>query len=290
MPSDDGVFTYHGLGLTPIHYRHSAAKPWDIEQPAAQGGGDNEDADGSGNLNTNYVSAGTRWEDGLCGGRTRVIRLGGVWEWSPDRVEWFSTSSVDITRGVFARGGSWKLGDANREIVHYLNIWPIQPFWRTSLHVEVAGGIDHEAWSSTHKALVHRNAELLASLEELLYTDSPTTPCVSTGSIVMLQHMAPPIVVHVAHHGEWTVHPPSEAGCGAVDGALSSVPMIIVTCEQPQLDLVEWCEGLAERRLCLPVVGPHGIVIRTVRVWEHCFEVFKCIREKLGILHAHVQL
>ena len=68
------------------------------------------------------------------------------------------------------------------------------------------------------------------------------------------------------------------------DGGLESEPTADpgeLRSDQPALELGEWCEALAARRIVLPVAGPHGVVLRTVRVWEHCFEVFKGLRERL---------
>ena len=61
-PTDDGCFTYHAPGSTPVHYRHD------------DGGRDGRAAD-----------EGARPE---CRGR---------WEWSPDRVHWFDVSESRAT-------------------------------------------------------------------------------------------------------------------------------------------------------------------------------------------------
>ena len=50
------------------------------------------------------------------------------------------------------------------------------------------------------------------------------------------------------------------------------------------VDLVRWCSALAERRVVVPVPGPLGVVNRTVRVWEHLFEITRAMRDRLGLL------
>jgi len=90
VPTSDGLFTYHGHGATPIHYRHNAEGDPDM----------------------------CHWGCSL--------RLGGTWTWSADREVWFATDSCDITSGTFGSGG-WRLVADNMDIVNFLHRWPLIP-------------------------------------------------------------------------------------------------------------------------------------------------------------------
>ena len=48
-------------------------------------------------------------EDELCAFEASGLRLGGSWQWSPDRVEWFPSSTLSISRGVFSLSEEWQL-------------------------------------------------------------------------------------------------------------------------------------------------------------------------------------
>jgi len=89
VPTSDGLFTYHCPGATPVHYRHSVGEVFDS---SAAGG----------------------------------LRVGGVWNWSPDRVTWFPTTTCDISRGLLGSSG-WQLVSDNLQIVNFLNCWPLLP-------------------------------------------------------------------------------------------------------------------------------------------------------------------
>ncbi|CAE8701136.1 unnamed protein product, partial [Polarella glacialis] len=67
LPSLDGLFTYHCKGATPIHYRHTGAEEEQRPDFEPQG----------------------------------FLQVGGTWTWSPDRLNWFPTSTGQMTSGVF---------------------------------------------------------------------------------------------------------------------------------------------------------------------------------------------
>ena len=154
MPRASGIFTFHGEGLTPIHYRHI---------PADGGCGAHDDDDDESPMCTRS------------GRPAQRLRMGGRWQWSPDACEWFETSCVRITRGLFAAGGAWDLAEANVEIVEYLHAWPLVPFWRAPLQGARGGGLDAAFWARVHGALLRRNTQLREAFEAVVFDEAPTS-------------------------------------------------------------------------------------------------------------------
>jgi hypothetical protein len=116
FPTADGIWTYYEEGATPIHYRHKLSEAEAAELEA-------------------YDAA--------------KVRLGGRWEWSCDRSEWYESSTTIITRGVFSSEGEWGLVEANLEVVNYLHEFPLVPLVRRECafdamdpHLETVGSCD----------------------------------------------------------------------------------------------------------------------------------------------------
>ena len=152
FPTADGLFTHHEEGTSPIHYRHSlSAAEW-----AAL---DEHDAS--------------------------RVRLGGFWEWSCDRTEWFPCSTASITRGLFsATFGEWELSESNLEIVGYLHDWPVVPLvLRECALTPNTDAIDDAFWRTAHADVRQANEQQVAALGVAICSEEPTTPCVELRAI-----------------------------------------------------------------------------------------------------------
>lgn len=144
MPTHDGLFTFHCRGATPVHYRHC---------------GDPEGA-----------------EKATLAGRQLT---GGTWKWSPDKVEWYPTTSQDITRGRFGNG-SWRLVYQNRLIVEILQQFPLVPFFRKAYRCSDAALTLAPLFNDGQLSNFRRNVEFISSPTPVL--PAPTTPCVQSGA------------------------------------------------------------------------------------------------------------
>eukprot|EP00966_Prymnesium_polylepis_P245997 5690267-Prymnesium_polylepis.1 len=98
-----------------------------------------------------------------------ALRIGGEWQWSCDRREWFPTSSTHISRGIFAVA-DWTLVEANCELVTFLDRWPLVPLVRRELGLnspqEGEHTVDEEFWRTMHSDVARANA---AQLDELFF-------------------------------------------------------------------------------------------------------------------------
>ena len=151
FPTADGLFTHHEDGASPIHYRHSLS----AAESAAL---DEYDAS--------------------------RVRLGGSWEWSCDRAEWFPCSTTSITRGVFSAAGEWDLADSNLEIVDYLHDWPVVPLVLRECALAPNTASDDDAfWCMAHADVCKANEQQVVALGAAIISREPTTPCVELRAI-----------------------------------------------------------------------------------------------------------
>eukprot|EP00440_Ansanella_granifera_P001446 gb/GFBE01001556.1/.p1 GENE.gb/GFBE01001556.1/~~gb/GFBE01001556.1/.p1 ORF type:complete len:257 (+),score=13.23 gb/GFBE01001556.1/:1-771(+) len=150
VPTSDGLFTYHGHGAKPIHYRHNPAK----ELPQ-------------------YTKNG-------------AVRIGGRWEWSPDRESWFGTETCELTRGRFASRG-WRLVADNVAIVNFLERWPIIPLIASELTLGKPAAVTTHAYLN------------LRALGDFLHAVGkgplPTTSCVATNMFTIHFHFVPALQI-----------------------------------------------------------------------------------------------
>lgn len=164
MPTVDGLFTYHCLSATPIHYRHTPGKG---TAPA--------------------------YED--VPGPEAAPQLGGSWAWSPDRSNWFPTSTCSITAGPFARDG-WGLIADNQAIVAFLEAWPLLPFFRTAVPLVCAGAL------ASHEAL---NEEALEDFRRAVtpnpLSERPTTSCIALHVFTLHLHFLPAVQLSCTRRG-----------------------------------------------------------------------------------------
>ena len=129
-------------------------------------------------------------DDALCPFEASELRIGGAWQWSPDRVEWFPSSTLSISRGVFASSGEWQLVETNEEIVNYLDAHPVVPLVRREVGISV--GVDESLWRVAHAGLSRANTHQVELLVDATDADEPTTPCVALRALTMHRYLAPP--------------------------------------------------------------------------------------------------
>mmetsp|Transcript_81065 Transcript_81065/g.160661 ORF Transcript_81065/g.160661 Transcript_81065/m.160661 type:complete len:331 (+) Transcript_81065:40-1032(+) len=164
VPSEDGFFTYHCSGATPIHYRYEAA--------AESGAKDSQNR-------PIYMEHGAT----LC--------TGGSWEWSPDRTTWFPTNTFEITRGRFGTG-RWHLVTDNRDIVFFLEHWPLVPLVARSIDLQRPAAL------MSHRVLNERS---LTDFMHAMYHGVRTTPCVATDAFTVHFFFVPPLYLACRGHG-----------------------------------------------------------------------------------------
>ena len=240
FPTADGLFTHHEKGASPIHYRHSlSAAEW-----AAL---DEYDAS--------------------------RVRLGGSWEWSCDRAEWFPCSTTSITRGVFSTAGEWDLADSNLEIVGYLNDWPVVPLvlrecatsmYIPPMYIASVDDTDDAFWCMAHADVCKANDQQVTALGAAISSEEPTTPCVELRAITThfflqpVRHLRPqvwawqPLYQSAAQRSVWVA---AQALCGA--------------------DVLNWYP---------PNTAPHGVSSLKPYTWARACDLR--LRGELGIRTA----
>lgn len=134
------------------------------------------------------------------------------WQWSPDRCEWFSTASTEISRGVFAIGGEWTLVDANEEIVEFLESWPLQPLFTRPFRVNHQCPYDGSWWAATLAWSVDLNTALREDFEYAVFDEEPTVPCAEQRTFVLHQYLESPLTFG-AHPAESHVLADSNPSC-----------------------------------------------------------------------------
>ena len=194
----------------------------------------------------------------------------GAWQWSPDRVEWFSCSTLEISRGAFADIG-FKLVDATAEIVEFLAAFPYTlPFFTAPCTPVHDCPLDGAWWRRRLKWCEVQNQVIRNDFELAVYTDEPSVPCLARRTFTVHQLFEPPIIFGVQTPPDAAVEPGTEDS----------------TCVEPRHGAHhEWImELLVGRVVVVPVPGPFGTVNRTVRLWEHLHEVERELRLRLGVL------
>mmetsp|Transcript_40211 Transcript_40211/g.129153 ORF Transcript_40211/g.129153 Transcript_40211/m.129153 type:complete len:356 (-) Transcript_40211:294-1361(-) len=173
IPCRDGAFTYHCLGATPIHYRHE--------------------------LDDLVGEALEEWME------PQSVRLAGTWSWSPDRENWFPTSTLAISRGRFG-GGGWQLVADNKVLVGFLEAWPLLPLFRAPLRLPFGLSARPSAASSEELLADFRRAVLPAEV-----TDRPSTPCIKLNAFAVHPLLLPAIHLCADERG-WSVSELSRRG------------------------------------------------------------------------------
>ncbi|CAE8590543.1 unnamed protein product, partial [Polarella glacialis] len=156
LPSLDGLFTYHCKGATPIHYRHTGAEEEQRPDFGPQG----------------------------------FLQVGGTWTWSPDRLNWFPTSTGQMTSGVFS-GHGWRLAEDNARLVAFLDSFPVRPFFRAAVFLKQGAAM------VSHQSL---NSSLLCDFQAALVTDipavQPSTSCIALDAFTVHLYFLP--ALHLA--------------------------------------------------------------------------------------------
>ena len=198
----------------------------------------------------------------------------GEWKWSPDRVEWFSCNTVEISRGAFADGG-FRLVEATTEIVECLAACPDRlPFFTAPCAPVRDCPLDGAWWRRQLEQLEEENAVIRNDFELAVYTDEPSVPCLARRTYTVHQCLEPPIIFGVQT-------PP----VAPTDAAVEPRTEHHASVEPPRHGAHhEWVmELLVGRVVVVPVPGPFGWVNRTVRLWEHLHEVERELRLRLGV-------
>ena len=212
-----------------------------------------------------------------------ALLLGGEWEWSVDRVEFFATSTTVVERGLFAQQrGDWQIADANEEIVTFLHHIPLVPFFVKEFGVRPLHHFsqqqqqltlslqaeDDAFWRSAHSEALEANCEAIPeAFRDAVYSPSPTTPCVATRLFTCHLFFSPAIHLRVRPPFGWEVVPQSDVQHG-----------VRAFGEHVLLELLSTCE-----LLMVPTQGAYGEIHRSVLLWEHLYETEQRLREQLGI-------
>ena len=199
-------------------------------------------------------------DDELCAFEASDLRLGGAWQWSPDRVEWFPSSTLSISRGVFSLAGEWQLVETNEEIVSFLDRHPVVPLLRREVGFSI--GADEHLW----KDLTRGNARQVEMLAEATFADDPTTPCVALRAITMHNYLAP----------AWLVRP-RPWGWEAVFQSVEQASM------RPHVEDLCRSSGAMTRHIVLPVQGEFGMKNRRVRLCAWIADCEMRLRLQLGL-------
>ena len=274
FPTHDGIFTYHEEAATPVHYRHRA-----LAETRASPMRD---------LDSGQVMD---LEEPLLDYHPHELRVGGGWEWSCDRIEWFGTEALSPSRGCFGVG--WQLVNTNREIVSFLHQWPLMPLVRReSAYYAPLTGVSEEAlataerrplqstwpteaeddalWLAFHKDLCLANSRQVSQcLAGAITSDEPTTPCVQLRVITQHRYLEPPWLLRPQQWG-WQVqlHSAAQASVGE------------------QVAHACLVDDLLTRHVMVPIMGPHGAVSRPVRLYSWLNECEHRLRDALGLDEA----
>ena len=273
FPTHDGIFTYHEEAATPVHYRHRA-----LAETRASHIRD---------LDSGQVRA---LEEPLLDYHPHELRVGGCWQWSCDRLEWFGTEQLSPSRGCFGVG--WQLVNTNREIVSFLHQWPLMPLVRReSAYYAPLTGVSEETvatagrgplqsaskwpseaeddalWLTFHKDLCLANGRQVSQcLAGAVTSDEPTTPCVQLRVITQHRYLEPPWLLRPQQWG-WQVqlHSAAQASVGE------------------QVANACLVDDLLTRHVMVPIMGPHGAVSRPVRLYSWLNECEHRLRDALGL-------
>jgi hypothetical protein len=229
-------------------------------------------------------------EDPLLDYHPHELRVGGCWQWSCDRLEWFGTEQLSPSRGCFGVG--WQLVNTNREIVSFLHQWPLMPLVRReSAYYAPLTGVSEETvatagrgplqsaskwpseaeddalWLTFHKDLCLANGRQVSQcLAGAVTSDEPTTPCVQLRVITQHRYLEPPWLLRPQQWG-WQVqlHSAAQASVGE------------------QVANACLVDDLLTRHVMVPIMGPHGAVSRPVRLYSWLNECEHRLRDALGL-------
>ena len=287
MPAHDGCFTYHGEAATPIHYRHTVP-PEGVDREC-----DDLDAAGA----QTGLRFGGSWEwscDRLAWHSTEstTVSLGlfagsGAWALTDDNEELVRYLDDWPVMPLFRRACELTPEAVSAHILATAADRPAdllaeqhERFERLIVDRDLSGGQpsrgaavsasasdaardDHAFWSSRVR---QRNARIASGFWEIMYSDSPTSPCVTSRALTVHQLLRPPIVLGVGAAG-WAVPFPS------TDAQASVVP----------LDAPLPSEAALNRRVMVDVAAPFGVIKRQLPMWAVVDEAFRSIRRRLGL-------
>jgi len=151
VPCSDGVFTYHCKGSMPVHYRHSA-----VDEPS-------ESRKGSG------------------------LRIGGNWDWSPDRRMWFPTATSALAFPLRSEHLTGQLSTDNSKIVAFLEQWPLEP---------LIAKVNPDRCVDAMRCHEQLNKEVICDFLNALGTGPrPSTSCMAHGIFTVHLHFVPPVYI-----------------------------------------------------------------------------------------------